>query len=166
MPGRLGSNQGPVPYANAYPTSGGLCATAGHCVMQATGDGAVSCVGNGTTWTQPITVWRGQTFQAEAGTRTRRRHARRLPAVRRRQSRRLHRLVELGHLQRRQRRRHGTANLVVYYEDADTTATTRAFNVKVNGGPVQHRTFAPVGGDWTVPSSIAVGSVNIALTAS
>ena len=66
VPGRLGSNQGPVPYANAYPTSDGLCATSGHCVMQSTGDGAVSCVGNGTTWTHPITVWRGQTFQAEA----------------------------------------------------------------------------------------------------
>ena len=33
-------------------------------------DGALSCVGNGTTWTKPITVWRGQTFQGEAGSKS------------------------------------------------------------------------------------------------
>ncbi|HVU49784.1 MAG TPA: discoidin domain-containing protein, partial [Polyangia bacterium] len=37
----------------------------GGCVDNAAGDGAAQCKLNGTTWNYPITVWRGQTFQAE-----------------------------------------------------------------------------------------------------
>jgi len=131
--------------------------------MQTNGDGAVSCMGNGTKWTHPITVWRGQTFQAEAGTFT--------------GAAKPFGCTQCGGGQRVgfidpssgvtfkgvNASADGTDNLVVYYEDADTTATTRAFNVSVNGGPAQYRTFAPAGGDWNVPSSIAVSSVNIAL---
>src|SRR5579863_1577307 len=158
VPGRLGSNQGPVPYANAYSSSDGLCATAGHCVMQQTGDGAVSCVGNGTTWTHPMTVWRGQTFQAEAATLVAATPGGcpqcgggyRVTNINQSSSVTFNGVNVAAS---------GTANLVVYYEDGDTTATTRAFNVSVNGGPVQNRTFAPVAsGNWSLPSS-----VNIAL---
>jgi hypothetical protein len=74
VPGRLGFNQGNVPYADAYPmTAGmdGLCGNSltahstGGCVDNLAGDGATQCKLNGTTWNYPITVWRGQTFQAE-----------------------------------------------------------------------------------------------------
>jgi hypothetical protein len=138
--------------------------------MQASGDGAVSCVGNGTTWTHPITVWRGQTFQAEAAA----------PAVTRSSGTALYSCKQCGGGQRVgypnantnvetvtfngvNVAASGTGNLVVYYADADTDGSTRAFNVSVNGGPNQYRTFAAVGGDWNTPDSIQVSSVNIAL---
>jgi hypothetical protein len=81
VPGRLGANQGQVPYANAWPTSAGfdgLCETShvdknnydhGKCTAHTTGgviDGDASCTLNGTTYTHPMTVWRGATYQAEA----------------------------------------------------------------------------------------------------
>jgi hypothetical protein len=74
VPGRLGANQGAVPYGNAWPTSArfdGKCGNSltahstGGCVDNAAGDGATQCNLNGTTWNYPMTVWRGQTFQAE-----------------------------------------------------------------------------------------------------
>jgi hypothetical protein len=80
VPGRLGSAQCPasnpncIPYANAWPTSAGMDGRCGNsltahstggCVDNAAGDGATSCALNGTTWQYPLTVWRGQTFQAE-----------------------------------------------------------------------------------------------------
>jgi hypothetical protein len=81
VPGRLGANQGAVPYANAWPkTAGfdGLCETNhvdrsgydhGKCTPHYTDgviDGDSSCVLNGATYNHPVTVWRGATFQAEA----------------------------------------------------------------------------------------------------
>ncbi|HTA18860.1 MAG TPA: discoidin domain-containing protein, partial [Polyangia bacterium] len=89
VPGRLGANQGSVPYANAWPTSAkmdGLCDTnhstgtcTAHTVNSVTGaygctlgttncieDGPSSCTLNGTVYDHPITVWRGATYQAEA----------------------------------------------------------------------------------------------------
>jgi hypothetical protein len=88
VPGRLGINtqDSSVPYANAWPTSAGmdgLCETAapqhvnnvpsnnydhGRCTAHTTGgviDGDSSCLLNGTTWSHPLTVWRGATYQAE-----------------------------------------------------------------------------------------------------
>ncbi|HVZ74589.1 MAG TPA: discoidin domain-containing protein, partial [Polyangia bacterium] len=72
VPGRLGFNQGKVPYANAFPTTAsmdGLCdsnhGSHGGCSIHSGGDGADSCTVNGTTWNYPITVWRGITAQAE-----------------------------------------------------------------------------------------------------
>jgi hypothetical protein len=74
VPGRLGANQGQVPYADAYPTSAGMDGRCGNsltahstggCVDNGAGDGATACKLNGYTWNYPITVWRGQTFQAE-----------------------------------------------------------------------------------------------------
>jgi hypothetical protein len=80
VPGRLGANQSSVPYANAWPTSAGFdgqCETNhvdksgydhGKCTAHTTNgviDGETSCVLNGATYTHPVTVWRGATFQAE-----------------------------------------------------------------------------------------------------
>jgi hypothetical protein len=80
VPGRLGANQGSVPYADAWPTSAGmdgLCETShvvngydhGNCVAHTTNgviDGDSSCTLNGQTYNHPLTVWRGATYQAEA----------------------------------------------------------------------------------------------------
>jgi hypothetical protein len=80
VPGRLGANQGTVPYANAWPQSAGmdgLCETNhvvggvdhGKCTSHSTNgvvDGDSSCTLNGTTFNHPMTVWRGATYQAEA----------------------------------------------------------------------------------------------------
>src|SRR5262249_14739249 len=70
VPGRLGSyaRAAKAPHANAHPVDGGMCNKAGHCKMADSGDGALSCIGNGIEWTKPITVWRGKTFQAENAT--------------------------------------------------------------------------------------------------
>jgi hypothetical protein len=74
VPGRLGFNQGSVPYSDAWPTSAGFdgkcdnsltAHSTGGCVDNSAGDGSSQCKLNGTTWNYPITVWRGQTFQAE-----------------------------------------------------------------------------------------------------
>jgi hypothetical protein len=74
VPGRLGANQGSVPYADAFPTSAGMDGKCGNsliahstggCVDNSAGDGATQCKLNGTMWNNPITVWRGQTIQAE-----------------------------------------------------------------------------------------------------
>jgi hypothetical protein len=81
VPGRLGANQGSVPYSNAWPTSAGfdgLCETThkdkngvdhGNCTAHTTGgviDGDSSCTLNGTVFSHPMTVWRGATYQAES----------------------------------------------------------------------------------------------------
>jgi hypothetical protein len=143
VPGRLGSasNSASAPYANAYPTDGGQCNKAGHCVMQANGDGAVSCVGNGITWTHPLTVWRGQIFQAENAT---------IPSSN---------MVVSDNANSNGRRVGnigptatvkftgvkaavaGQNQLVVYYADGDCGSAQRYFNIKVNGGPAQNRVF-------------------------
>jgi hypothetical protein len=74
VPGRLGANQGSVPYADAWPTSAGFdgqcdnsltAHSTGGCVDNSAGDGSSSCKLNGMMWNNPITVWRGQTIQAE-----------------------------------------------------------------------------------------------------
>ena len=80
VPGRLGANQGSVPYANAWPTSAGfdgMCETShidknkvdhGKCVPHSSNgviDGDSSCTLNNTTFNHPLTVWRGATYQAE-----------------------------------------------------------------------------------------------------
>jgi hypothetical protein len=148
VPGRLGSSQGKTPYANAYPTDGGQCNKAGHCTMQASGDGAISCMGNGQEWDYPITVWRGQIKQAEAFA----------PAG----------MIVSDSVNSGGKRvgnfgptagititgvysgGDGTNNLVLYYANGDCpTGNLRYFNVKVNGGPAQNRALGSMEcGNW------------------
>ena len=167
VPGRLGGAQSGVPYANAYPTSGGLCATSGHCAMQSNSDGAVSCVGNGTTWTHPITVWRGQTFQAENTT-----LSGKAAPIACANCGGGYRVGYIGMtttstvtLKNVNVAQGGINNLIVYYVDGDpSTWAPRAFNISVNGGAQQYTTFTPTGGGWNDNASLLVGSVNVSLT--
>jgi hypothetical protein len=162
VPGRLGVNQGAVPYANAYPASAGmdgLCASAGHCVMQADGDGAVSCVGNGVTWKSPITVWRAQTFQAEnailgngatifySATNSNGQRVGNLgPAA----------SVTFNSVKAAVA---GNNDLIIYYANGDCSPLPRYFDISVNGGPPQRKSFPVVAySDWN-----QVGQVKITL---
>ena len=68
VPGRLGANQTGAPYTDPY-ASPGYCDSS--CKMTGANgkiDGASSCPADGYTWNNPITVWRGQVFQAETAT--------------------------------------------------------------------------------------------------
>jgi hypothetical protein len=164
VPGRLGQSNG-APYANAYPTEGGLCAGANHCTMQADGDGALSCMGNGILWNKPVTVWRGKTFQAESATLTG--AASVLTGANNSNGKRVGNLnanssVKFSGVPAATA---GTNNLVIYYANGDGGGL-RYFNIKVNGGAAQQKGFKFLG-DWgkvgqaTVTlSGFTVGSAN------
>jgi len=154
VPGRLGANQGTVPYANAYPTSGGLCNVSGHCKMHALtsgetlSDGAESCVGNGITWTHPVSVWRGQTFQAEDGTKSG--AASKISCTSCGAGARVGNLSSTSAVtfNNVKAATSGVNNLVIYYTNGDTNR--RWFNIKVNNGASQLIQFDPTGAYDTV----------------
>jgi hypothetical protein len=164
VPGRLGSDQGNVPYANAYPTSGGDCNS--HCVMQANGDGAISCPGNGVTWTHPITVWRGQTFQAEDATLVAPVGSQSCTPTKNCGNGKRVSWIRPGTgltLKNVNAAQAGTANIVVYYTNGDPVGSpTRTLVVKVNGGADQVRNFNATGADWNtvVNTTITVSGFN------
>jgi F5/8 type C domain len=157
VPGRLGSLQGSVPYANAYPTTGGDCNS--HCSMQSSGDGAVSCPGNGVTWKHPVTVWRGQTFQAEdaqmigqSATQyctptTNCGGGKRVSWINNPTSGIKLTGVNVSAA--------GTNSLVVYYTDGDSYYG-RSLSVSVNGGTPQIVNFAYAGGTWDQVTSMTM----------
>jgi hypothetical protein len=167
VPGRLGSNQGAVPYANAWPTTAGmdgLCDTnhsTGKCTLQANGDGNDSCTLNGKTWNNPITVWRGQTFQAEdaakfgsAGTNAC------TPASNCGGGKRVSWIragVDGITLSGVNVAAAGTNNIVVYYTNGDLVGSAdRQLAVKVNSGAVQIRSFPPTGFNWDTVASMTI----------
>jgi hypothetical protein len=65
VPGRLGVTQGNVPYRNPFISSTNTTGDCRACNSTKT-DGPNACPVTGTTFGAPITVWRGQTFQAES----------------------------------------------------------------------------------------------------
>jgi hypothetical protein len=162
VPGRLGSNQGSVPYQNAWPQSAGmdgLCATShstGTCRMHALtpgeteSDGAESCTLNGVTYNHPVNVFRGQIFQAESAaldsgvtiqTGSKNSGGRRVGNIG------PYATVTFKNVLAGAA---GANNLVVYYANGDCGSGLRYFNVKVNGGPVQNKSFPIVAqADWT-----------------
>jgi hypothetical protein len=146
VPGRVGSNQSGAPYANAYASSDGLCKTSGHCAMHTSGDGAVSCVANGTTWTKPITVWRGQTFQGEAGVKSG--GTRTISCTDCGNGARVGGLTSTSKVTFNGVRAatSGANNLVIYYTNGDSGR--HWFNIQVNGGAPQLIQFDSTGG-WS-----------------
>jgi hypothetical protein len=111
-------------------------------------DGAVSCMGNGKLWDKPITVWRGQIKQAEDFA----------PGNMQVADAANSRGKRVGHIGPTAAVKFtgvyagaaGTNNLVIYYANGDCpTGNLRYFNVKVNGGAAQNRSFASLEcGDW------------------
>jgi hypothetical protein len=123
-----------------------MCDASKHCTMQSSGDGAVSCIGNGTTWTHPVTVWRGQTFQAEDGVKTG--AAQTLSCTSCGAGARVGGLSSTATVafQGVKAATSGANNLVVYYTNGDTGR--RWFNIQVNGGAPQLFQFDPTD-SWT-----------------
>jgi hypothetical protein len=164
VPGRLGANQSGAPYTNPYP-SPGYCDSA--CTMGGTygNDGAAGCPADNRTWSYPVTVWRGQTFQAENTT-----LSGSAAPISCSQCGGGNRVGYIGMtstvtLKNVNVAQGGTNSLVVYYVDGDpSTYNPRAFNISVNGGAQQYTKFYPTGGSWSDNSSLVVGSVNVSLT--
>jgi hypothetical protein len=117
-----------------------------------TADGATSCTANGYKWNSPITVWRGQTFQAEDA-----------PMVAPVNWQYCANQSKCGNGKRVSWIRSGTGltlsgvraavagtnNIVVYYTNGDPIGSpTRTLLVSVNGGPQQSRDFAATGKAW------------------
>ncbi|HTA20690.1 MAG TPA: discoidin domain-containing protein, partial [Polyangia bacterium] len=157
VPGRLGSvqNSASAPYANAYPVSGGMCNAPGHCTMQASGDGAVSCVGNSITWNNPVTVWRGKTFPAESAT-----LAGGASVISDSANSNGARVGNLGSnagvtFTGVPAATAGVNNLVVYYTNGDTSVYQRFFNVIVNGGTPQLKGFVQSAG-WSADAQASI----------
>jgi hypothetical protein len=112
-------------------------------------------MGNGKLWDKPITVWRGQIKQAEdfvpssmwvndgANSRGRRAgHIGPTAAVK-------FTGVYAGAA--------GTNNLVIYYANGDCpVGNLRYFNVKVNGGAAQNRSFASNCGGWSTVNQASI----------
>ncbi|HEX3697956.1 MAG TPA: carbohydrate-binding protein [Polyangia bacterium] len=152
VPGRLGVNQNGAPYTNPYAGSG-YCDSS--CTMGgASGkiDGAASCPADGRTWTHPLTVWRGQTFQAETGTLSG--AATPVACANCSQGRRVGYINSTSGVVFNNVRvsTSGSQNIVVYFTNGDTKA--RNFNISVNGGAAQRLSFPVVSaGNWTVVSN-------------
>jgi hypothetical protein len=149
VPGRLGRQSG-APYENAFPGNGGKCNSGSNCTM--TADGATSCTANGYKWNSPITVWRGQTFQAEdtsliapvnwqyCNNQSKCGNGKRVSWIRKGTGLTLNGVRAAVA---------GTNNIVVYYTNGDPIGSpTRTLLVSVNGGPEQSRDFAPTGKAW------------------
>jgi hypothetical protein len=157
VPGRLGATQVDAPYTDPYMLDVG----AGDCTPCASSrrDGPNSCAADQTTFKTPLTVWRGQTFQAENA---------KLssgvsviacnPGVCSNGSRvgdiGPHATVTFNDVLSTTA---GSRVLIVYYADGAACiddACLRYFNISVNGGVPQDLAFHVVkGGDWNVISS-------------
>jgi hypothetical protein len=148
VPGRLGRQSG-APYENAY-GAGGKCNTGSNCTWHT--DGATSCTANGYKWNSPITVWRGQTFQAEdtqliapvnwqyCENQSKCGNGKRVSWIRKGTGLTLNGVRAAVA---------GTNNIVVYYTNGDPIGSpTRTLLVSVNGGPDQSRDFAATGKKW------------------
>jgi hypothetical protein len=134
--------------------SGGLCNATNHCLMQSSGDGAVSCVDNGKTWKHPLSVWRGQTFQAETATLGGGAAVQTDPSAS--AGARVSWSGPLSTVTFRGVRAAatGTNNLVVYDTNGDTTGQ-RYFDISVNGGAVQNKAFVPTA-SWSATGQLIV----------
>jgi hypothetical protein len=137
----------------------GLCATqhsTGSCQMhdltpgEKESDGAESCTLNGVTYNHPVNVFRGQIFQAESATLD---TGISTPTGSKNSGGK--RVGNIGPTAKVTFKNvlagaAGANNLVIYYADGDCGSMQRYFNVKVNGGPVQNKSFAIVAqGDWS-----------------
>jgi hypothetical protein len=106
-------------------------------------------MGRGIKWTNPITVWRGQIFQAENFA----------PSTMHVSDPKASGGKRVGYIGPTKTVKFtnvysggaGTNTLVIYYANGDCGTSSRYFNVKVNGGVAQNRAFPIVTcGDWKI----------------
>jgi hypothetical protein len=184
VPGRLGADQGTVPYANAYPTAAGmdgLCDTThvvkgydhGHCTPHLTNgveDGETSCALNGATYTHPLTVWRGATYQAETAQPVNFTTFNCTPGTNYSWGACPVQADPANGMGKRVGYVNGTTgvqfngvtvansgadNIIVYYENGDAFNQTRYFAFSVNGGTTQVKAFGGLG-NWQHPRGAAI----------
>lgn len=161
VPGRLGATQIGAPYTDPYTSTQNPMGNCAPCASTRA-DGPTTCKADDVTFTSPVTVWRGQTFQAE----TAKLNAGPVvigcqPGV----CANGERVGDIGP--------HATVTfsdvyastsgarvLIVYYADGDSCADNacmRYFNISVNGGPPQLSAFPVVqAGNWNVISGLPV----------
>jgi hypothetical protein len=119
-------------------------------------DGAAVCSADGRTWAHPITVWRGQTFQAESAS-----LSGAALAINCATCSNAHRVGWINStsgvtFQNVRSAAGGSQSVVVYYTNGDgTDLLNRSFNISVNGGAAQHFAF-PATGDWDKPTGSTI----------
>jgi hypothetical protein len=162
VPGRLGAAQSGAPYTDPYVTTNDPAGTCAPCASTRP-DGPSSCTADRVSFGSPITVWRGQTFQAETAMLS--------PGLSvipcstgvcsdgyRVGNIGPHATVTFTGVRSSTS---GSRVLIVYYADGDScgnTACERWFNISVNGGPPQPWAFPVVkAGNWNVISGMSVG---------
>jgi hypothetical protein len=161
VPGRLGATQMGAPYRDPYLSTSDPMGDCSPCASTRS-DGPNTCKADGVKYTSPITVWRGQTFQAETAT------FGNGPQII---------VCEPGVCSNGERVGYigpystvtfknvyssttGPRILIAYYANGDAClddACVRYFNISVNGGAPQLWPFPVVkGGDWNVIKGMPV----------
>jgi hypothetical protein len=161
VPGRLGATQVGAPYTDPYVAKNNPLGDCSPCA-QSRPDGPSSCKADGVTFRTPITVWRGQTFQAENATLSNGlskiacpegvcSNGARVGYIGPYSTMTFNNVVSATA---------GAHVLIIYYANGDSCGSTpcaRYFNISVNGGPFQPKAFGVVkGGDWNVIGSQAI----------
>jgi hypothetical protein len=164
VPGRLGATQAGAPYSDPYTSTSNPNGDCSPCYATNT-EGPTSCKADSVTYKSPITVWRGQTFQAENATLSNGPEAIACnPGV-------CSNGYRVGYIGPHATvtfkdvfsSTAGARTLIVYYADGDACANNacqRYFDISVNGGAPQVWGFPVVkGGNWNV-----IAGMPIALT--
>ena len=160
-PGRLGATQAGAPYSDPYLTMSNPTGNCSPCSSSNPG-GPSSCKADGVKFGSPITVWRGQTFQAETAT------LGNGPAVIACNPGVCSNDARVGYIGPHATvtfngvfsSTTGARTLIVYYANGDSClndACQRYFDISVNGGAPQVFGFPVVkGGNWNVISGMPV----------
>jgi hypothetical protein len=161
VPGRLGAAQTGAPYSDPYITSNNPTGSCSPCSTSRP-DGPSSCKADRVTFGSPVTVWRGQTFQAETATLSNGLSVITCnPGVCSNGARvgniGPHATVTFNNVLSTTT---GSRTLIIYYADGDAclnNACQRWFNISVNGGAPQLWPFPVVkGGNWNVIAGMPV----------
>jgi hypothetical protein len=161
VPGRLGATQAGAPYTDPYVKMDNPTGSCAPC-SSSREDGPSSCRADGLPFGSPVTVWRGQTFQAETATLSNGlapiacdpgvcSNGYRVGYIG------PHATVTFSNVRSST---DGSRVLIVYYANGDACANdacVRYFNISVNGGAPQMWPFPVVkGGNWNVISGMPV----------
>ena len=164
VPGRLGATQAGAPYTDPYTSTTDPNGDCTPC-YSTNSQGPTTCSADGVKFGSPITVWRGQTFQAETATIS---SGLSIIACNPGVCSGGYRVGNIGPyatvtFNNVFSARAGSHTLIVYYADGDSctnNACQRYFDISVNGGPMQVWGFPVVkGGNWNV-----IAGMPIALT--
>jgi len=161
VPGRLGANQTGAPYSDPYISKK---TTNGYCVpcYAPRPDGATTCPGDTLTFQNPITVWRGQTFQAESAVLSQGPVTILCGAGMCSGNYRVGYIGPYATVTFNNVFSSTTASrtLIVYYSNGDSCGATGCslyFNISVHGGPQQSKAFPVVkAGSWDTIGSQAI----------